>query len=213
MTEDREDRPVERGVTEDRGDRPEEGGVTEDHGSGDHWEQRRALDRDSGYWESVLEAIRDVLQEQADRATRAVGRFGVRSPLADWRRAMRWQYLLPAGLILFWMGVGVRYWWVSYAGITPQPLIGIWRTTSPSHQDRGFQITQGTIRFYTGEQHPPTYTIRRVRSKRQSNGTIHTIEYEQDGAVVSVAVFLGVNGGVRLPSLNHILWFRTSQAP
>jgi hypothetical protein len=187
--------------------------MTDERDSGERREQLTAQQREAGYWDSILEAVRDVLKEQAERASRAVNRLGTRSPLADWRRVVRWQYLLPAGLIIFWMGVGVRYWWMSEASETPLPLIGLWRTTSPAYQDRGFQIDQETIRFYTGEPYPQPYRIRRVRSERRSNGTIHTIEYEQDGSVVSMAVFLGVNGGVRLPNLDHILWFKTSQAP
>jgi len=192
--------------------------VTDDRDSGEHQERREHLEpwtarqREARYWDSILETVRDVLKEQAERAARAVERLGTRSPLADWRRLVRWRYLVPAGLIIFWMGVGVRHWWVS-AAATPPSLIGLWRTTSPAYQDRGFQIEQESIRFYTGEPYPPRYRILRVRSERQSNGTIHTIEYEQDGAAVSMAVFLDVNGGVRLPSMDHILWFKTSQAP
>ena len=92
-------------------------------------------------------------------------------------------------------------------------LIGIWRTAFPTHQDRGFGITEDTMRFYLDESSPQAYPIRSVRSERQSIGTLYTIEYEQDGAVVSMALFLGSDGTLRLPNLDHILWFRTSQAP
>ena len=163
--------------------------------------------------ESVADAFRNAQGKLEKPRLPWIERSRPGLAVPDWQRVMRWQVLLPLLLIMVWAGLGIRYMWLSSQGASAEPLIGMWRTAFSTHQDRGFGITEDTMRFYLDESSPQAYPIRSVRSERESIGTLYTIEYEQDGAVVSMALFLGTDGTLRLPNLDHILWFRTSRAP
>jgi len=184
---------------------PGEGRVTDKHRSDENPVRWPGVPTEPAPADSLPGVVRDVLEDQAAKKNlSAAVKGGIR---------LRWQHLASVALIIFWVGVGVRYLRVSDGGVLPDGLIGVWRTTAPTHQDRGFRITRETIRLYDGGSNPAPYPIRNVQLEALSGGTLVTIEYEQEGGILSMTVFLDLDGTLRLPNLDDMLWFRTTQAP
>jgi hypothetical protein len=71
--------------------------------------------------------------------------------------------------------------WHMRSTAMPPELIGLWRTTAPSHADRPFQFTDSTLVLHTGGTDSTVNRITDVRSKQTASGTDYTIEYVSEG--------------------------------
>ena len=69
------------------------------------------------------------------------------------------------------------------SGEIPDALVGVWRTTAPSHARHPFEIDKRTLLFRTGDG-PYDYSIhpiRRVEAVRDGASTRYRVEYANNG--------------------------------
>lgn len=83
---------------------------------------------------------------------------------------------------LFSRGVcGIGLLLVAFAGCSgeepPAGLIGIWMATSPRHEGRFLEISEGHLIFGSDEIHSTFYAIRGVESEDLESGILYTIDY------------------------------------
>lgn len=95
----------------------------------------------------------------------------------------------------------------------PDQLIGTWVTDHPRYRDRGFEISEDVIVFYTGPgigdftAHPILATL----SEDRGSATIYRFRYRgSDGAALTFSLRLDPQeeGIVRLPNQPLITWRR-----
>lgn len=73
--------------------------------------------------------------------------------------------------------------WPRPSGEIPDELVGVWRTTAPSHATRPFEIDKRTLLFRTGDG-PYDYSIhpiRRVDVTQHGRETHYRVEYANNG--------------------------------
>jgi len=88
---------------------------------------------------------------------------------------------LAAALLLAAVYLAVTGDWFRGPAQVPSELIGVWRTTAPSHADRPFQITDSTLILHRGGTDSTVNPVTSVRTRRQAESAQYTIEYLSEG--------------------------------
>jgi hypothetical protein len=96
--------------------------------------------------------------------------------------------LRPARVLLLVLamaaiGAAAIEFWPRSSGEIPDELVGVWRTSAPSHATRPFEIDKRTLLFRTGDG-PYDYSIhpiRRVEAVEHGASTHYWVEYANHG--------------------------------
>jgi hypothetical protein len=117
---------------------------------------------------------------------------------------------LTAVLVLgaVWMVATGR--WLRSPGTVPPELVGVWRTTVPSHADRPFEITDSTLVLHTGGSDSTVSPIIDVRSRRAPDGVEYTVEYSVEGEsyLFSFTLTAGPDQAIRFRNQPRLVWHK-----
>ncbi len=96
-------------------------------------------------------------------------------------------------------------------GAVPEDLIGVWGTTSPTYEDRSFEIKADEIIFGTGEDKFDTYPITKIRIEkdRKEQKTLYLICYKNiEGKEYKFFFYYDPanQGTIRFKNQKEMLW-------
>jgi hypothetical protein len=103
---------------------------------------------------------------------------------------------------------------VSHCGngeITPDDIIGVWKTSESTYADRSFEITKERLTIGIGGGKFESYFIKKISLVKspQDKSSLYTINYEDDegGEYIFSFYYYPVNGGIiRLKNQKQIEW-------
>lgn len=115
---------------------------------------------------------------------------------------------LAAALLLAGVYLAVAGDWFRGPVQVPPELIGVWRTTAPSHADRPFQVTDSTLILHIGGTDSTVNPITAVRARRQAERAEYTIEYLSEGEayLFSFTLTRGVEPVIRFRNQPGMEW-------
>ncbi len=129
------------------------------------------------------------LSQQAATTAQAVRGASRDSARSAGRRQRMLGYVLAGMLALVAVYAVVASGFFSKSTPIPDGLVGVWRTSAPSHRDRTFEITKTTLVFQIGEADYTIHPITRVKAVESEDGTLFTVDYTTSDEVFEFSFY------------------------
>ena len=90
----------------------------------------------------------------------------------------------------------------------PDELVGVWRTSTPSHAHRTLEITKSTIIFQTGDADYAVHPITSVRAVESENAILYTVDYTSLDEVFEFSFYYTATPEpvIRFKNRRHMEW-------